>query len=61
LPQIMSAAGWYSALFGMQHETTLPSRLGFDEYDLSNAYCEYVVAHAAEWLRSRAAMSSRSC
>lgn len=55
LPKVMSDAGWYSALFGMQHETTLPSRLGFHEYDVSNAYCEYVVAHAAEWLRSRAA------
>lgn len=55
LPQIMSAAGWYSALFGMQHETTLPSRLGFHEYDVSDAYCEYVVGQAAEWLRNRAA------
>jgi arylsulfatase A-like enzyme len=55
LPQVMSAAGWYSALFGMQHETTLPSRLGFHEYDVSNAYCEYVAAQAAEWLRDRAA------
>ena len=55
LPQIMSAAGWYSALFGMQHETTLPSRLGFHEYDVSNAYCEYVVGQAAEWLCNRAA------
>jgi arylsulfatase A-like enzyme len=54
LPQIMSAAGWYSALFGMQHETTLPARLGFHEYDVSNAYCEYVAEQAAEWLRNRA-------
>jgi arylsulfatase A-like enzyme len=38
-----------------QHETTLPSRLGFHEYDVSNAYCEYVAAHAADWLRHRAA------
>ena len=42
LPQILSDAGWYSALFGMQHETSFPSRLGFDEFDLSNSYCEYV-------------------
>jgi arylsulfatase A-like enzyme len=54
LPPIMSAAGWYSALFGMQHETTLPSRLGFHEYDVSNAYCEYVVRQASEWLQHRA-------
>ena len=39
----------------MQHETTLPSRLGFHEYDVSNAYCEYVVGQAAEWLCNRAA------
>jgi arylsulfatase A-like enzyme len=38
----------------MQHETTLPSRLGFHEYDVSNAYCEYVVAQAAEWMYNRA-------
>jgi arylsulfatase A-like enzyme len=54
MSQILSAAGWYSALFGMQHETTRPSRLGFHEYDVSNAYCEYVVAQAADWLRNRA-------
>jgi arylsulfatase A-like enzyme len=54
LPKVVSSAGWYSALFGMQHETTLPSRLGFDEYDVSNAYCEYVAAQAADWLRNRA-------
>jgi arylsulfatase A-like enzyme len=35
----------------MQHETSFPSRLGFDEYDVSNAYCEYVVERATEWLR----------
>ncbi|OBB14918.1 sulfatase [Mycobacteriaceae bacterium 1482268.1] len=50
LPEILSDAGWYSALFGMQHETSYPSRLGFDEYDVSNSYCEYVVERAAEWL-----------
>jgi arylsulfatase A-like enzyme len=50
LPQILSRAGWYSALFGMQHETSYPSRLGFDEFDVSNSHCEYVVARAQEWL-----------
>ena len=54
LPQILSDAGWYSALFGMQHETSFPSRLGFDEFDVSNSYCEYVVARAQEWLTDRA-------
>jgi arylsulfatase A-like enzyme len=54
LPRILSDAGWYSALFGMQHETSFPSRLGFDEFDVSNSYCEYVVARAQEWLTDRA-------
>jgi arylsulfatase A-like enzyme len=51
LPQILSESGWYSALFGMQHETSYPSRLGFDEFDVSNSYCEYVVERTGEWLR----------
>ncbi|MGO9928437.1 MAG: sulfatase [Mycobacterium sp.] len=51
LPQLLSESGWYSALFGMQHETSYPSRLGFDEFDVSNSYCEYVVDRASEWLR----------
>ncbi len=50
LPHILSESGWYTALFGMQHETSYPSRLGFDEFDVSNSYCEYVVERAAEWL-----------
>ena len=35
----------------MQHETSHPSRLGFDEFDVSNSYCEYVVERAQQWLR----------
>ena len=54
LPQILSESGWYSALFGMQHETSYPKRLGFDEFDVSNSYCEYVVEKAQEWLRDDA-------
>jgi arylsulfatase A-like enzyme len=50
LPAILSKFGWYTALFGMQHETSFPSRLGFDEFDVSNSYCEYVVEHATRWL-----------
>jgi arylsulfatase A-like enzyme len=57
LPHVLAESGWYSALFGMQHETSYPKRLGFDEYDVSNSYCEYVVAKAAEWLRE----SARPC
>ncbi len=52
LPQMLSESGWYSALFGMQHETSYPKRLGFDEFDVSNSYCEYVVDRASEWLRA---------
>ncbi len=55
LPHILSDAGWHSALFGMQHETSYPTRLGFDEYDVSNSYCEYVVDKTRHWLRERAA------
>ena len=54
LPQILSEYGWYSALFGMQHETSYPQRLGFDEFDVSNSYCDYVVAKAQQWLRDSA-------
>jgi arylsulfatase A-like enzyme len=51
LPTILTEAGWHTALFGMQHETSVPSRLGFDEFDVSNSYCEYVVERATAWLR----------
>jgi arylsulfatase A-like enzyme len=50
LPGILSEHGWHTALFGMQHETSHPSKLEFDEYDVSNSYCEYVVEHATDWL-----------
>ncbi|BCQ10954.1 sulfatase [Mycobacterium heckeshornense] len=51
LPQILSEFGWYSALFGMQHETSYPTRLGFDEFDVSNSYCDYVIDKTQAWLR----------
>ena len=54
LPQLLSESGWYSALFGMQHETSYPKRLGFDEFDVSNSYCDYVVERAQEWLQDSA-------
>jgi arylsulfatase A-like enzyme len=54
LPQMLSQSGWYSALFGMQHESSHPKRLGFDEFDVSNSYCEYVVKQTREWLRESA-------
>jgi len=52
LPQMLTEFGWYTALFGMQHETSHPPRLGFSEFDVSNSYCEYVVDKASEWLRA---------
>ncbi len=51
MPAILSESGWHTTLFGMQHETSVPSRLGFDDYDVSNSYCEYVAERATEWLR----------
>ena len=51
MPQLLSESGWHTALFGMQHETSFPARLGFDEYDVSNSFCEYVVERATGWLR----------
>lgn len=50
LAHLMSESGWYTALFGMQHETSNPARLGFDEFDVSNSYCDYVVEQATRWL-----------
>src|ERR1700747_3404769 len=38
----------------MQHETSYPKRLGFDEFDVSNSYCEYVVKRVREWLQEGA-------
>ena len=52
LPQLLGEAGWHTALFGMQHETSFPTRLRFDEFDVSNSYCEYVVEKATEWLQN---------
>ena len=52
LPHLLAEHGWRTTLFGMQHETSFPARLGFDEFDVSNSYCEYVVEHATNWLRS---------
>jgi arylsulfatase A-like enzyme len=58
LPQLLSESGWYSALFGMQHETSYPKRLGFDEFDVSNSFCEYVVEKAQEWLQDSVSVLS---
>lgn len=52
LPHILNENGWHTALFGMQHETSYPAKLGFSEFDVSNSYCEYVTEHATEWLEN---------
>ncbi|MBO0681256.1 sulfatase [Mycolicibacterium sp. S2-37] len=52
LPHILGENGWHTALFGMQHETSYPAKLGFAEFDVSNSYCEYVVEHATRWLQN---------
>jgi arylsulfatase A-like enzyme len=60
LPHILGEHGWYSALFGMQHETSFPARLGYDEFDVSNSYCEYVVERAQQWLTESAPIDPRT-
>lgn len=50
LPATLAESGWYTALFGMQHETPDPSRLGYHEYDVSNSFCDHVVDRASHWL-----------
>ena len=52
LPHLLSESAYHTTLFGMQHETSYPSQLGFDEFDVSNSYCEYVVEHATQWLQN---------
>src|SRR6185369_14209194 len=37
-----------------------PSRLGFDEFDVSDSHCEYVVARAQEWLTESAPLQEGS-
>lgn len=54
LPQILGADGWHSALFGMQHESAVPGRLGYDDYDVTDSDCDYVVDRAEEWLKNTA-------
>lgn len=50
LQQALTGAGWHTALFGMQHETTHMTRLGYDEYDVENSYCDHVVSLAEGFL-----------
>ncbi len=50
LPSRLSDHGYRTVLFGMQHESTDPTSLGFDTIDVSDSRCDYVVERAAEWI-----------
>ncbi|QHD85208.1 sulfatase-like hydrolase/transferase [Gordonia sp. JH63] len=54
LPALLAGAGYRSALFGMQHESADPGRLGFDSVDVSDSRCDYVVDRSQDWLRRHA-------
>jgi arylsulfatase A-like enzyme len=44
----------------MQHESSDPTRLGFDELDVSDSECDYVVAQSQQWLRDAVADPDRA-
>ncbi|QUD81449.1 sulfatase [Gordonia polyisoprenivorans] len=50
LPKILGEAGYRTVLFGMQHESTDPTSIGFDSVDVSDSRCDYVVAESQWWL-----------
>ncbi len=51
LPSLLGEAGYRTVLFGMQHESSDPQRLGFDTVDVSDSRCDHVVAESQRWLR----------
>lgn len=51
LPGVLSASGYRTVLFGMQHESTDPTSIGFDSVDVSDSRCDYVVGESQWWLR----------
>ena len=53
LPHVLRCEGWRTVLYGMQHESSDPATLGYDEYDVSDAHCDRVVDLAAGFLRRR--------
>lgn len=53
LPSILTEHGWNTTLFGMQHESSFPTRLGYEHFDVSNSFCEYVVEKSDAWLRQK--------
>ena len=59
-PQLLSESGWHTALFGMQHETSYPARLGFDDLRRVQLVLR-VRRRAGDAVAHRARRSSRSC
>lgn len=60
LPMVLRDAGYRSALIGLQHESSDPTSLGFDEVTQiggSEQYCDPVADHAGRWLRAQAGAS----
>lgn len=55
LPSLLGDAGYRSVLFGMQHESADPTKLGFDTVDVTESRCDYVVARSQEWLTDHVA------
>ncbi|WP_279098610.1 sulfatase family protein [Gordonia bronchialis] len=55
LPELLGNAGYRTVLYGMQHESADPRRLGFDEVDVTESRCDFVVARAQEWLTDHVA------
>ncbi|MGC4933812.1 sulfatase family protein [Gordonia sp. DT30] len=51
LPAILHEADYRTVLFGMQHESTDPTSIGFDSVDVSDSRCDHVVAESQWWLR----------
>ncbi|MFT4086617.1 MAG: sulfatase [Gordonia sp. (in: high G+C Gram-positive bacteria)] len=54
LPSLLGEQGYETALFGMQHESSDPTSIGFDTVDVSDSRCGYVVDECVSWLRERA-------
>lgn len=53
LPGVLADHGYRTVLFGMQHESTDPTSLGFDTVDVTDSRCDYVVDRAQDWLEHR--------
>ncbi|GAB11612.1 putative sulfatase, partial [Gordonia araii NBRC 100433] len=50
LPSLLAEDGYRTVLFGMQHESTDPTSLGFDTVDVADSRCDYVTDETVDWL-----------